>query len=703
MAVAASVKTIIKLEGQDNASRAVNKASSSVGRLNRAVQSAQSSFGRMGQAVRSAFSGDVAGAVGNVSGMLGSAGGMAGAAAAAAAGTAALGAAVAVAAYKFTEWSVEIERTRAALDSTFGTGKGVETAIGFARAIGGVGVDSVAKLATTLKATGLSAQITAAQMQELTARATTMGKSGDEALTAFARAIQTGNTRALQQVGTFINAGRVLDEYAKAAGKTTTELTQYEKQVAVLAAVQESLDQQMGSTSTTFARQDDVLARLSVAWTDFKFQLSEVLAGPAAGILETLAEAAEAMARFGRVAASVAVALGTTFTANTRAAGIALGGMAAAAATLASGGSLKTAVGLLERASDDAVASGIGKSADAWRKVYDEISKGSAKVRAVQSISTSGGLKKYLADVDAAIRLTDKMIERADAAIKKSAARRGGTGRKTKADPAIAAAIDAERAHADALDEVDKINREAAASTRSLEDARLRIAALQAGDDLRAKMRVDLMRVELQLQRDIARVRASAVTEQQKQAQIAALRQEATLKGRQVIATADKVAADIKRQAHEQEMRQIKEAADARAANASAAITEAFEIANAGVDAVEQLIGANRVLAGVRAAIFAAEAAFSFASGHIPAGIAKTAAAINMARQAFAAAPTVSKPSAPSGSAGGGISGPAPSSGGGAAPVFNIVLNGVMTTRAEVGAAIDKATKAAKMAGMAGA
>ena len=130
-----------------------------------------------------------------------------------------------------------------------------------------------------------------------------------------------------------------------------------------------------------------------------------MLAGPAAGILETLAEAAEAMARFGRVAASVAVALGTTFTANTRAAGIALGGMAAAAATLATGGSLKTAVGLLERASDDAVASGIGKSADAWRKVYDEIAKGTAKVRAVSEISTSGGLKKYLADVDAVIAM----------------------------------------------------------------------------------------------------------------------------------------------------------------------------------------------------------------------------------------------------------------------------------------------------------
>jgi len=647
MAVAASVKTVITVQGQDRASREVNKASSSIGRLNKAVQSAQSSMGRMGQAVRSAFSGDVAGAVGNVSGLLGGAGGVAGAAAAAAAGTAALGAAVAVAAYKFTEWSVEIERTRAALDSTFGAGKGVESAIGFARAIGGVGVESVTKLATTLKATGISATITAQQMQELTARATTMGKSGDDALSAFADAVARGNTRALQSVGTFINAGRVLDEYAKAAGKTTTELTQYEKQVAVLAAVQESLDQQMGSTSTTFARQDDVLARLSIAWTDFKFQLSEVLAGPAAGILETMAEAAEAMARFGRVAASVAVALGTTFTANTRAAGIALGGMAAAAATLASGGSLKTAVGLLERASDDAVASGIGKSADAWRKVYDEISKGTAKVRAVQSISTSGGLKKYLADVESAIRLTDKMTAKADAALKKAAARKVARGGSKKA-----AAL--------------------ALAKRQDEEFFRDLKALREQD---ARDAIDLRRREILAMDEARRQMAQAIQSVDQERQLA----------------------------FEAEIDRIERTAQARAAAEQAAISQATNTAVAGVNAAEQLVGANRALAGVRAGIMAAEAAFSFASGNIPAGIAKTAAAIDMARQALTAAPTVSAPPAPSTAAGGGIAGPSPSSGGGAAPVFNIVLNGVMTTRAEVGAAIDKATKAAQMAGMAGA
>lgn len=702
MAVAASVKTIIKLEGQDNASRAVNKASSSVGRLNRAVQSAQSSFGRMGQAVRSAFSGDVAGAVGNVSGMLGGAGGMAGAAAAAAAGTAALGAAVAVAAYKFTEWSVEIERTRAALDSTFGRGQGVETAIGFARAIGGVGVESVAKLATTLKATGVSAQITAAQMQELTARATTMGESGDEALTAFARAIQTGTTRSLQQVGTFINSGRVLDEYAKKWKISTTQIDQATRQQLILDAVMEDLDQQMGSTSTTFARQDDVLARLSVAWTDFKFQLSEVLAGPAAGILETLAEAAEAMARFGRVAASVAVALGTTFTANTRAAGIALGGMAAAAATLASGGSLKTAVGLLERASDDAVASGIGKSADAWRKVYDEIAKGTAKVRAVSEISTSGGLKKYLADVDAVIRLTDKMIVKADAAIAKAAKRAVRAPRAKKTDPAIAAAIDDERAYADALDEVGKINREAVASTRALEDTRLRIAALQAGDDARAKARVDVMRIELDLQRKIAAIKASDLTVSQQTAQIQALQAEARIRRTQTLAAAEQRAAQVKAQSDAEEMARVKQLTAARQAAAQQSIRSSFEVANAGVQAAGALGASQRVLAGIQAGIATGEGLLAVARYDFGAAASAFAAAIAFGAQAFAkpSTPTATTPAGPSG---GGISGPAPSSGGSSAPVFNIVLNGVMTTRAEVGAAIDKATKAAQMAGMAGA
>jgi len=648
MAVAANVKTVITIKGQDRASREVNKASSSIGRLNKAVQSAQSSMGRMGQAVRSAFSGDVAGAVGSVSGLLGGAGGFAGAAAAATAGTAALGAAVAVAAYKFTEWSVEIERTRAALDSTFGAGKGVETAIGFARAIGGVGVESVAKLATTLKATGISAQITAAQMQELTARATTMGKSGDEALTAFADAVQKGNTRALQSVGTFINAGRVLDEYAKAAGKTTTELTQYEKQVAVLNAVQEDLGRSLGSTSTRFDQQDRLLARLDIAWTTLKFRVSEYLSGPAAGVLENVVETVETFARWGRVIGAIGSALAQTFSAQLRAAGTAIGGLSAAMATFVQTGSLTKAATVLDAATLDVYKIAVTDTADAWRKVGDAAAQGGQKVKAAtEGLQVGGGLTPILEQLNAAGKQAGKVSAEIGAKLAKGAAARAAAGRR---------AAQAARALAKRQDE------------EFFRD----LKALREQD---ARDAIDLRRREILAMDEARRQMAQAIQSVDRERQVA----------------------------FEAEIDRIERTAQARASAEQAAISEAFAIANAGVNAVEQVVGANRALAGVRAGIMAAEAVFSFASGNIPAGIAKAAAAVDMARQALTAAPTVSTPTAPAGPAGGGISGPSPSSGGGAAPVYNIVLNGVMTTRAEVGAAIDKATKAAQMAGMAGA
>ena len=281
---ASNVVVKFVLQGVDKVSAVMNGVASSTDKVTASVNRAGAASARAGAVFRSAFSGDVVGSVQAMSSALGPSG-MAGAAAVATTGTVALGAAAVAAAYKFTQWSVEVERTRAALDSTFGQGQGVDKAIALANTIGGVGVESVTKLATTLKATGLSAQFSAEQLQELTARATTMGATGDEALTAFARAIQTGNTRALQQVGTFINAGRVLDEYAKSVGISTTELTQYERQSAVLAAVQADLNHQIGSTSTEFARQDAVLARLDVAWEALKFRVSDYLNGPASGLL----------------------------------------------------------------------------------------------------------------------------------------------------------------------------------------------------------------------------------------------------------------------------------------------------------------------------------------------------------------------------------------------------------------------------------
>lgn len=604
---ASNVVVKFVLQGVDKVSAVMNGVAASTDKVTRSVQKAGDASQRAGNLVRSAFSGDVVSSVQAMSGALGGTGGLATAAAAATAGTVALGAAAVSAAYKFTQWSVEVERTRAALDSTFGQGQGVDAAIGFAREIGGVGVESVAKLATTLRAAGLSANITAEQMRELTARATTMGASGDEALTAFARAIQTGNTRALQQVGTFINAGRVLDEYAKSVGKSTTELTQYERQAAVLDAVQKDLGQRIGSTSDLFARQDDALARLDVAWSDFKSRLSETAGGPAVEILEVFGDFLEIVARMGQAVAALGVAIGTTFTANTRAAGIAIGGLAAAVATLAKGGSLATAANLLERASDDAVASGIGKTADAWRKVYDAIATGTAKVRAVESISTSGGLKAYLQQVDLVIKATSKVIKNADKEIEKARIRRAARAARTRKkgitqDQAFAAvAANAGELIFDAQAPARAAAAQAQASRELLQ------ARIEAATNPVRKVELELQAIEIDNAAKIAEITAK-VTD---------------ARARDLALQAQAIAVETKRT---QALSKFAQATDAQAQSEKSRQMATVEgwvaIGSATAQGIAAMVESERKRAAIMAVVSAADAAVQFYRGNIPGAIA---------------------------------------------------------------------------------
>jgi hypothetical protein len=291
------------------------------------------------------------------------------------------------------------------------------------------------------------------------------------------------------------------------------------------------------------------------------------------------------------------------------------------------------------------------------------------------------------------------MIERADAAIaKRKAARRSPAGEsQADFDSRMFKELDefGEKETAKRIKATDQ-------ALRSLQDTRLRIAALQAGDDVRAKARVDVMRIELDLQRKITAIKASDLTVSQQAMQIQALQAEARIRRTQTLAAAEQRLAQVKAQSDAEEMARVNQLAAARQAAAQQSIRSAFEVANAGIQAAGALGASQRVLAGIQAGIATGEGLLAVARYDFGAAASAFAAAIAFGAQAFAK-PSTPTATTPSGPVGGGISGPAPSSGGGAAPVFNIVLNGVMTTRAEVGAAIDKATKAAQMAGMAGA
>ena len=192
----AIVESRVKLTSVDRSSRNINKSNRALKGTARSLNKAADASKRMGGAMRQALSGDIIGGAKSLAGALGPGVGLAGTAGLATVGVAALGVAVGAAAFKFTEWSVEISRLQAGLTSVFGP-DGVQKAIAISNALGGVSAESIGKVATTLKLAGVNAEFTAEQLAELTQRATEAGKTGDESLQALAAAIQKGNTRAL--------------------------------------------------------------------------------------------------------------------------------------------------------------------------------------------------------------------------------------------------------------------------------------------------------------------------------------------------------------------------------------------------------------------------------------------------------------------------------------------------------------------------
>lgn len=597
---ASNVVVKFVLQGVDKVSAVMNGVASSTDKVTASVNRASTASARAGNLFRSAFSGDVVGSVQAMSGALGGAGGLAATAATATAGTVALGAAAVAAAYKFTQWSVEVERTRAALDSTFGQGQGVDKAIALANTIGGVGVASVAKLATTLKATGLSASITAEQLQELAARATTVGASGDEALTAFARAIQTGNTRALQQVGTFINAGRVLDEYAKANDTTTTALKARERQTAVLAAIQADLDRQTGSTSTEFARQDAVLARLDVAWESLKFRVSDYLNGPAAGMLESVAETVEAFAKWGRVIGAIGALIAKAVSGPFRQLGAVLGAIAAVSVQLARGDSLKAIQGTftqlgkdLESVSDDA-----GK---AWDAVVDAYNSGAQKIGRT-NLEVSGGLRDTLAGLDQISRAATKYTE----AFEKEQAKRRAKRRARKRGPTQQQRLQG------AVGDVGELLFDAQGPARAA------AAQAQASREL-LQARIEaatnpVRRVELELQ-------ALEIDNAAKMAEITAKVTDA--RARDLAIQAQAVAIETKRTQVLGQFAQATEAqAQAEKARQMATVEGWTAIGSATAQGIAAMVESERKRAAIMAIVSAADAAVQFMRGNIPGAIA---------------------------------------------------------------------------------
>ena len=234
---ASNVAVTLTLRGQDKASRSINRVGKASGRAGVSINSLAKS------------------------------------AALAAGAFAAIGASVA-AVKRLTEMAEEAARLRASLDFAGGGQGGFQRMIDLADKIGGVGVESVGRFTVAIRNSGVLTRFTAEQLQKLTGVALTAGKTGDDAMTAVAQAIENANTRSLKSIGIFINNSRVQKEYADALGKTTTELTALEQRQAVATAVQEKLNKATATANETHKRLDESLADLGNRFVELKVAIA---------------------------------------------------------------------------------------------------------------------------------------------------------------------------------------------------------------------------------------------------------------------------------------------------------------------------------------------------------------------------------------------------------------------------------------------
>ena len=707
MAVA-SVTTNIVIKGQDDASAAINKASQSAKGLTGSLQAVQSKAQGLTGSLRSMVSGDVLGGLNNLKGSLGGGPGLAGQAALAAAGIAGVGVALGAAAVKVTEWSIEIERLRAQMRFAFKGGE--QEALAFAEAVGGVGVESVVKLQTTLKAAGVDGKVTVQQLQQIANAATAMGKTGDDALSAFADAIRSGSTEALKQVGVFVNSELALKSYALTLGMASAEgLTQAQKSQAVLNAVMREVPGIAQAGTDTYARQDAALATLSNSTKRFGLELSAVVAGPAIEIVESINRISAAM---DRSAVSVNTALrvmSSPITAVLKSVNEALKAVASLATAadrvfaaiktkdprqiMGALSEAQNEVGNAAKHAADALVlglPGIGAAVVSYEAVSGAMGKTAEKAKATATaLEVQGGATTDFTVVmqqaaAAAGKFADaqvKVAAKTEAARKAAQAAAARAAAQAKARRALIASQDAEfmaglagpdtRGNDLARQEVEAVRSRAAA----MEEYRDRVMGVhqELATDPAVAAQIEQTRIRLDLQRQIAEVSERyAMDEQLRQQAVAAVTIEANAK----------MAESAKR------------LAEVEAAAAARRTDQAFGVAAAVAQGLGMIEGAERAQAGVQALIETARSIQSFAMYDFAAGAQHALAAVAFAKAALTAPPATGAGAATSRQ----IQEPAQRAQ--SAGVTNIVLNGVYATKAQVGAALGAALGAAKPTGM---
>jgi hypothetical protein len=739
-----SISTTLTIKGKDEASAEIDKSTKAAKGLSGQLHAAGKEAGSLTGALQQIGSGDAVGAMRSLSAMMGPGAGLAGAAALGAAGVAGVAVAIGAAAIKVTEWSIELERLRAQMQFAFAGGEA--EAFALADAVGGVAVESVIKLQTTLKASGAEGEINVAALQRITNAATVMGKTGDDALGAFADALRTGSTEALKSVGVFVNGKLAMKEYADAVGKVPLELTAAERSQAVLNATLAALPGVAQAGTNAYGAQDSALSELGNKTTALKLELSKLIEGPAREIVDSINAwipptelAARTFIFLAKVAlAPLLVSLETVGSAFKAAAAAARQDWATAAeeAVKASTAPVQVIAELAGGAfalGEDFVdlANKTGKYSE---KAKESTAAISAQSGAVGGIAYAFNLfSSSMGEAAAAqVKFADAEAKAAQAAAKQNAERRravqAGVGSRLAGLRAEGAVGEAARAAADQVAIAVKMSQDIeaieldrfltlrqksnliaatrAAADRKIEESGRKLAEFQAQAAEReiaktievANANADARSRSLQLSIDAANDPAAREVLERRQIEIDLARELAKVQGDALLsaATAADLSATLQVQAADRVVaahrRMIAATIDQGAAYAGAAKAVAGALFEADT--------AKRVSAGLDAALEGARAVASFAAYDIVGGIGHTAAALAFAKEAFTSAPV-----------------PAAAAGGGAAPVARaatpttstptgtttINLYGISADAAQVGVGISKGLAAAKMTGKAAA
>ncbi len=144
------------------------------------------------------------------------------------------------------------------------------------------------QLAIDANRAGLAMADTQRLVAAVTKASALTGQEVAGALKELSKSIAEGTPEGLKQMGVFIDANKVMEEYAATTGKAAAQLTQQEKSTAMLAAATTALEEKFKSVNGTAAL--DRLDGLSAGWKNLTDTVKETAAAIASASLGKLSE-----------------------------------------------------------------------------------------------------------------------------------------------------------------------------------------------------------------------------------------------------------------------------------------------------------------------------------------------------------------------------------------------------------------------------